>query len=189
MKRRFFTLAMAGLLLVAACGDDAGDGTTTAPADDGATTTAPADGATTAPSDDGATTTAPSDAAGVSTASTDLGTILVDPAGMTVYAFLNDTDGESTCYDDCAANWPAVPADAAISSDLDASMFGSTTRTDGTEQLTVGGQPLYNYAPDQAPGDTTGQGIGDVWFVVGADGAVIGGPEAAATSGSGLYGD
>jgi len=180
MKRRFFTLAMAGLLLLAACGDDAGDGTTTAPADDGATTT---------PSDDGATTTAPSEGAGVSTASTDLGTILVDPAGMTVYVFLNDTDGESTCYDDCAGIWPAVPADAAISSDLDSSMFGSTTRTDGTEQLTVGGQPLYTYAPDQAPGDTTGQGIGDVWFVVGADGAVIGGPEAAATTGSGLYGD
>lgn len=169
MKRRFFTLAMAGLLLLAACGDGAGEGTTTAPADDGAT--------------------APSEGAGVSTASTDLGTILVDPAGMTVYVFLNDTDGESTCYDDCAGIWPAVPADAAISSDLDSSMFGSTTRTDGTEQLTVGGQPLYTYAPDQAPGDTTGQGIGDVWFVVGADGAVIGGPEAAATTGSGLYGD
>jgi len=172
---------MAGLLLVAACGDGAGDdATTTAPADDATTTTAPAD--------DGATTTAASDGAGVSTASTDLGTVLVDPAGMTVYAFLNDTDGESTCYDDCAATWPAVPADAAISSDLDASMFGSTTRTDGTEQLTVAGQPLYTFAPDEAPGDTGGQGIGEVWFVVGADGAIIGGPEATAT-GSGKYGD
>ena len=180
MKRRFFTLAMAGLLLLAACGDGAGEGTTTAPADDGATTT---------PSDDGATTTAPSEGAGVSTASTDLGTVLVDPAGMTVYVFLNDTDGESTCYDDCAGNWPAVPGDAAISSDLDSAMFGTTTRTDGTEQLTVGGQPLYTYAPDQAPGDTTGQGIGEVWFVVGADGAVIGGPEATATTGSGIYDD
>jgi predicted lipoprotein with Yx(FWY)xxD motif len=161
MKRRFFTLAMAGLLLLAACGDDAGDGT--------AGTDAAADG--------------------VSTASTDLGTVLVDPDGMTMYVFLNDTDGESTCYDSCAGNWPAVPGDAAISSDLDSAMFGTTTRTDGTEQLTVGGQPLYTYAPDANPGDTTGQGVGDVWFVVGADGAMIGGPEAAATTGSGIYGD
>jgi predicted lipoprotein with Yx(FWY)xxD motif len=159
MKRRLFPLVLAGLLVLTACGDDAEDG----------------NGGTDA------------GAEGVSTASTDLGTILVDPDGMTVYVFTNDVDGESTCYDDCASNWPAVPGDATISSDLDSALFGTTTRDDGTEQLTVDGQPLYTYAPDSAPGDTTGQGVGEVWFVVGADGAMIGGPEAAANQSRGDY--
>ena len=159
MKRRIFSLVLVGMLVLAACGDGADGGT---------------DGT------DGGTDGTDAVAAGVSTASTDLGTILVDPDGMTVYVFTNDTAGESTCYDQCADLWPAVPADAPISSDLDGSMFGATTRTDGTEQLTVGGQPLYTYTPDEAPGDTTGQAFSDVWFVVGADGAMIGGPEATA---------
>jgi len=159
MKRHLFPLVFAGLLVLGACGDDADGGS------DG--TDAAADG--------------------VSTASTDLGTVLVDPDGMTVYVFTNDVAGESTCYDSCADTWPAVPADVPISSDLDSAMFGATTRTDGTEQLTVGGQPLYLYAPDSAPGDTTGQGVGEVWFVVDADGAMIGGPEAAANQSRGDY--
>jgi predicted lipoprotein with Yx(FWY)xxD motif len=160
MKRHLFLLALAAVLVLTACGDDGGDGS----------------GGTDAGSDS------------LSTASTDLGTVLVDPDGFTVYVFLNDTDGESTCYDSCAATWPAVPGDTAISSDLDSSMFGTTTRTDGTEQLTVDGQPLYRYAPDTNPGDTNGQGVGDVWFVVGSDGGMIGGPEAVATTGGGKYG-
>ncbi|MEX1124379.1 MAG: hypothetical protein WEE53_01815 [Acidimicrobiia bacterium] len=161
MKRHLFPLMLVGLLVLTACGDDAENGT----------------GGTDAAGD------------GVSTASTDLGTVLVDPDGMTVYVFLNDTDGESTCYDSCAATWPAVPGDTTIGSDLDSAIFGTTTRTDGTEQLTVGGQPLYRYSPDANPGDTGGQGIGEVWFVVGSDGAIIGGPEAAATTtGPGKYG-
>ena len=82
------------------------------------------------------------------------------------------------------ATWPAVPGDTAIGSDLDAAMFGTTARTDGIEQLTVNDQPLYRYAPDAGPGDTTGQAVGGVWFVVGADGAMIGGPEATSSGSS-----
>ena len=126
----------------------------------------------------------------MSTADTDLGTILVNADGFTMYVFTPDVDGVSTCYDDCAATWPAVPADTPIGAGVDASLFGSAPRTDGSEQLTVNGQPLYTFAPDANPGDTTGQGVNEVWFVVGADGAMIGGPEAAATGRGGYgYGD
>jgi predicted lipoprotein with Yx(FWY)xxD motif len=179
MKRTFALLTVAFLIL-GACADDS-DGASTTAGDGGATTTA-------AP-DDGAGTTA-AGGEGVSTSETDLGTVLVNAEGFTLYVFTNDTDGESTCYDDCAATWPAVPADTAIGGGLDAAMFGSAPRTDGTEQLTVNGQPLYTYTPDTNPGDTTGQGVGGVWFVVGTDGAMIGGPEAAATGrGDYDYGD
>lgn len=178
MKKRTWALLVAILLVTAACASDDGGGDTTAPADDGATTTVADGGATTTAVDDGATTTAGEEMAGVGTADTDLGTILVDAEGFTLYVFTNDTGGESSCYDDCLATWPAVPGDTAIGSDLDAAMFGTTARTDGTEQLTVNDQPLYRYAPDASPGDTTGQAVGGVWFVVGADGTMIGGPEA-----------
>ena len=158
-------------LFVAACGaGDEGGATTTAALDD-ATTTVAEEPTTT---EEMTTTTAAGDTAttgaemmdGVHASDTDLGSILVNAEGFTLYIFTNDTDGASTCYDACASTWPPVPGDVAISPELDASIFGTTTRDDGTEQLTVNGMPLYLYAPDTSPGDTTGQGVGGVWFVV-----------------------
>ena len=122
------------------------------------------------------------DEAIVEVASSDLGDILVDPEGRTVYLFLNDTDGENTCYDDCEANWPPLVADGdPVAGDgVDASKLGTTERTDGTVQVTYGGMPLYHFAGDEAAGDTNGQEIGDVWYVVAPDGSPVeGGAEAA----------
>jgi predicted lipoprotein with Yx(FWY)xxD motif len=121
---------------------------------------------------------------GIHSAETDLGTVLVDSDGFTVYVFTADVGGEPTCYDSCANNWPAVPADTAIGTDLDASLFGSVSRTDGPDQLTVNGQPLYTYAPDSQPGDTKGQGVGGAWFVVDVSGAMVGNPEASVDDGA-----
>ncbi|MGA7229296.1 MAG: hypothetical protein WBZ40_03655 [Acidimicrobiia bacterium] len=157
--RQATTLLTMAVLLVTACGGASGGGATT--------TTAGA-----------ATTTGPQAAEGIHGSDTELGTVLANPDGFTLYAFTNDTDDESTCYDACADLWPAVSADTPIASDLDATLFGSTTRTDGSEQLTVDGRPLYTYRPDTSPGDTGGQGFNGVWFVVGNDGTLIGGPEA-----------
>jgi predicted lipoprotein with Yx(FWY)xxD motif len=184
MTKRTLALVVALLLVVAACGTDAdADGgageTTTVPADDGETTTAAVDDATT-------TSGAEEETAGVHASDTELGTILVDEDGFTLYVFTNDTGGESSCYDDCATTWPPVAGDTAIGSDLDTAMFGTTARTDGDEQLTVNGQPLYRYTPDANPGDTTGQGVGGVWFVVGSDGAMIEGPEASSDTDDGV---
>lgn len=165
-------------LFVAACGaGDEGGATTTAALDD-ATTTVAEEPTTT---EEMTSTTAAGDTAttgaemmdGVHASDTDLGSILVNAEGFTLYIFTNDTDGASTCYDACASTWPPVPGDVSISPELDASIFGTTTRDDGTEQLTVNGMPLYLYAPDTSPGDTTGQGVGGVWFVVDDAGEVI----------------
>jgi predicted lipoprotein with Yx(FWY)xxD motif len=187
MKRTSLALLAAGLLVIAACGTDGEEGTsdttvagtdaptTTAAA---ATTTAAAEETTTSAAAE-ATTTAAAGAEGVHTADTDLGSILVDGEGFTLYIFTNDTEGTSNCNEGCIENWPAVPGDTTIGGDLDAAMFSTVTRADGSEQLAVNGLPLYRFAPDEAPGDVNGQGVGGVWFVVGADGNMIEGPEAA----------
>lgn len=189
MKRSTLSLLAAALLVIAACGGGAEEGTsdTTVADTEPATSTTAAveeEATTTASGGDEATTTAGEGAVeGVTGSETDLGTILVDPEGFTLYIFTNDTEGESTCNEGCIENWPAVPGDTAIGSDLDAAMFGTTTRADGTEQLTVNGMPLYRYTPDGAPGDVNGQGVGGVWFVVGTDGNMIEGPEASSEGG------
>ncbi len=162
------------LLLVAACGggDDTGADASTLPESDTTTTAGGADTTTTAVGDDEEAMD------GVHTASTELGEILVDPHGFTLYIFTDDTNGDSTCYDVCADLWPPVSGETSVSTGLDSTIFGTTTRTDGSEQLTVNGMPLYLYIPDANPGDTTGQDFGGVWFVVDGNGSVIGGPEA-----------
>lgn len=109
----------------------------------------------------------------LATASSSFGTILVDGDGLTLYVFDNDSGGESSCYDACAATWPPVTGTAAAGDGVDASLIGSTERTDGTTQVTYNGMPLYLYAADSAAGDVNGQGVGGVWWVVGADGEKI----------------
>jgi predicted lipoprotein with Yx(FWY)xxD motif len=183
LKRTRLSLLVAGLLVIAGCATEEGSSETTVAGTDAPTTSA-AEATTTAAAEDTTTsaaaeaTTSAAAAEGVHTADTDLGSILVDGEGFTLYIFTNDTEGVSTCYDDCAANWPAVPGDTAVGGDLDASLFATAPRDDGSEQLTVNGMPLYRFTPDAAPGDVNGQGVGGVWFVVGADGNMIEGPEA-----------
>lgn len=101
------------------------------------------------------------------------GDILVDAEGRTLYLFQSDTNGTSACVDDCEATWPPLTGDVAAGDGLDASQLGSTQRADGSIQATYAGHPLYYFAGDQAEGDTNGQGVGDVWFVVGPDGSAI----------------
>jgi len=114
-------------------------------------------------------------------AQSDLGEILTDADGRTLYAFTNDVDGQSVCNDDCATNWPPLTIDeneeVSAAAGVSATWIGSITRDDGSAQVTYSGHPLYYFAADAAPGDTAGQGVGGVWFVLGADGELIGAPE------------
>lgn len=111
----------------------------------------------------------------VDTTESDLGTILTDAEGRTLYVFLNDTEGESTCYDDCAQSWPALETegDAQAGAGTDASLLGTAERQDGALQVTYNEMPLYYFANDSEPGQTNGQGVGDVWFVVSAEGEPV----------------
>jgi predicted lipoprotein with Yx(FWY)xxD motif len=99
----------------------------------------------------------------VATASTKLGTVLVDSKGMTLYTSSGDTTpGASSCTGGCATIWPplAVTATPIYAAGLTASKFATITRSDGTKQLAYNGKPLYTFANDSAAGATTGQGVG-----------------------------
>lgn len=108
------------------------------------------------------------------TASTDLGTVVVDAKGMTLYGFTKDADGTSTCNGACATAWPPVLVNGDIAVDgLDKALFSVIDRTDGTKQLKMGKWPLYRFSGDAAAGDTNGQASGGSWFVIGADAKLI----------------
>lgn len=96
-----------------------------------------------------------------------LGNFLVDGKGMTLYLFTNDTPGVSNCSGGCLQAWPPllVDGDPAAGEGV-AGKLGVIVRADGSRQVTYNDMPLYYYAADSKPGDTTGQGVGGVWFVV-----------------------
>jgi predicted lipoprotein with Yx(FWY)xxD motif len=94
-----------------------------------------------------------------------LGTILVGPSGMTLYTFVSDKeDGKSACAGSCARKWP--PFTAAATAPAPRAPLGLITRDDGARQYAWKGKPLYYYADDKKPGDTTGHEVGKSWFVV-----------------------
>jgi predicted lipoprotein with Yx(FWY)xxD motif len=96
-----------------------------------------------------------------------LGSYLADEKGMTLYVFKKDSPGKSACAGDCVAKWPLYYRDSvAVSGSLKAGDFATITREDGQKQTTYKGLPLYYFAADKAPGDTNGQGVKDVWYVV-----------------------
>lgn len=98
------------------------------------------------------------------------GPALTDRDGFTLYLFTEDSTAPSvsTCDGECARTWPPVLAGAGEPelSGVDPALVGEVAREDGTRQLTVGGWPVYRYAEDTAPAQTTGHGVDGTWFVI-----------------------
>jgi predicted lipoprotein with Yx(FWY)xxD motif len=94
---------------------------------------------------------------------------------MTLYVFTKDTPNTSTCTGTCEVVWmPLLTSGPPVAgTGVDASLLGTITRQDGTKQVTYNGRPLYRWFRDQKAGDTTGQGIGNTWFVISPKGANI----------------
>jgi predicted lipoprotein with Yx(FWY)xxD motif len=101
-------------------------------------------------------------ATAITTAETDKGTALVDGKGMTLYVFDKDAPAVSNCYKECEALWPIMKASPGDKPQGD---FTIVTRTNGDLQWAYSGKPLYHWAKDTKPGDTTGDGVKGVWHV------------------------
>ncbi|WP_435196289.1 twin-arginine translocation signal domain-containing protein [Natronomonas sp. EA1] len=104
------------------------------------------------------------------------GAILVGPNGMSLYMFTPDEGTESVCYGGCAEAWPPLlvesPQHVVRGAGVRATL-GTTTRTDGTIQVTANGMPLYYWFRDERPGDVDGQEVGNVWFLLNGAGQPI----------------
>jgi predicted lipoprotein with Yx(FWY)xxD motif len=102
----------------------------------------------------------------------ELGKILTDGQGMTLYLYTRDGENVSNCYDQCAVNWPPLLVEEGqepVAGPGLTGELGTTERTDGGRQVTYNGMPLYYWIQDSNPGDATGQDVGDVWYVVHPD--------------------
>ncbi len=172
------TLAIAGLA-VAGCGSSGSSGSGKTEANGYPSTGA----ATSSGAAASGTSSSASSAAGLGTAiateHTKLGTILVaGPKHLTVYLFVADTGPTSTCSGGCAQVWPPVTTTGAPKAEGEAVAgdLGTTTRSDGSKQVTYKGHPLYWYVTDSKAGETTGQGVasfGAPWYVMSPSGSEI----------------
>jgi predicted lipoprotein with Yx(FWY)xxD motif len=107
-----------------------------------------------------------------------LGRILVDGKGITLYDFVKDKGGTSSCYGACAALWPPLITKGKphAGSGVRASLLGTTKRKDGKLEVTYNRHPLYYFVSDRKPGQTTGQGVnqfGGPWWVLSSAGKEI----------------
>jgi len=101
---------------------------------------------------------------------------VVDAAGNALYLYDKDTASPSVsnCTGGCLKAWPAATVTGTPTGTGITGTLGTITRTDdGTTQITLAGWPLYRYIKDTKPGDTTGQAVGGIWWLVTPDGKKI----------------
>jgi predicted lipoprotein with Yx(FWY)xxD motif len=154
-------------LAVAGCGSSSSTAASSSPA--AASSSAAASGSSSA--------AAP--AVKIATAKGSAGTYLTGASGRAVYLWVADTNGKSACSGACAAAWPPVlvSGSATAGTGATAGDLGTTTRSDGSKQVTYKGHPLYYFSGDPSAGTTTGQGsdsFGAKWWLVSPSGAAIG---------------
>ena len=96
-----------------------------------------------------------------------VGSYLTDIKDMALYWFKKDAPGKSACAGPCLEKWPLYFREAVKAPEgVKAEDFGTITREDGQKQTTFRGYPLYYWVNDKAAGDTLGQGVNNVWYVI-----------------------
>jgi predicted lipoprotein with Yx(FWY)xxD motif len=131
----------------------------------------------------------------VGVANSSLGSILVNSNGHTLYLFKADSGTKSACAGACATAWPPLMATGTptAGTGLTASKLGTTTRSNGGQQVTYNGHPLYLFVKDTKAGETNGQGataFGASWFALTPSGNQASAPASSsggASSGSYSY--
>jgi len=170
----FGALAVVGALVLAACGGSGSSNSGTS-SSSGASST-PIYGA--APPSTSNTSNSAGAASTLSTTTSSLGTFLVDAKGRTLYLWNADKGSMSTCTGACAQAWPPLTTTGTpkASGAVKSSLLGTTKRSDGSREVTYAGHPLYTFAGDTQPGQTTGEGsngFGAPWWVVSPAGKAL----------------
>ena len=90
----------------------------------------------------------------VAISGSELGRVLVDGRGRTLYLFERDKHGKSSCTGPCATAWPPLIASGKplASAGARASLLGTTKRADGRLQVTYNHHPLYTFVKDTREG-------------------------------------
>jgi predicted lipoprotein with Yx(FWY)xxD motif len=106
----------------------------------------------------------------------ELGMVLVDSKGFTLYDFHKDRGTQSACYGACAGAWPPLltTGEPQPSNGASAGKLGTTKRKDGTTQVTYAGHPLYTFSADRKPGEANGHdfsNFGAQWYALRGSGA------------------
>jgi predicted lipoprotein with Yx(FWY)xxD motif len=163
----FALLAIAAALTIAGCGSSSSNGSTGASSSSGGAYGGEEKATSTAaetPSSGPVATISVGTAANV-------GQVLVDSKGMTLYYFQKDQkgSGKSKCSGACASAWPPLTTGGAAKamSGVQASMLGTIKRSDGTTQVTYAGWPLYTFVEDKKPGEDNGtdsKAFGASWY-------------------------
>jgi predicted lipoprotein with Yx(FWY)xxD motif len=159
---RLAALALASALVLAACGSSSSSSTSSTATTSGAAKPA----------------SSPRPASVVGTSSSSLGTFLVDAKGRALYLWDADHGSKSVCSGACATAWPPLTTTGMpkAGGKAESSLLGTTTRADGSREVTYAGHPLYYYAGDSGAGQTNGQGsdsFGSPWWVVSPAGKAI----------------
>jgi predicted lipoprotein with Yx(FWY)xxD motif len=155
-------------LLVAAC-SSGGSSSSAAPA---ASSPAAAGASSAAASGGGSGSTV------ITTATSSGNTFLTDGSGLAVYLWVKDTGSTSNCTGACAGAWPPVMATGTVTAagSAKSSDLSTTTRSDGSKQVTYDGHPLYYFSGDSGAGTATGQGsdgFGAKWWLVAPSGSDV----------------
>ena len=116
--------------------------------------------------------------ASVSLRTTKLGAVLVNAKGHTLYLFTKDKSAKSSCSGMCAKYWPPAIARTkpTAGTGIKPALLGTTTRSDGSKQLTYNHHPLYGFALDKQAGQVNGQAataFGGRWWAVSARGVAV----------------
>jgi predicted lipoprotein with Yx(FWY)xxD motif len=166
-------LALVAVLAIVGCGGGGGSSsssTESEPATSKESATTESEPAT---SKESATTAGEpkEEAAVVKVTDTDLGKVIVDAAGMTMYDFHKDKGTTPSCYGACAEAWPPLLTEGkpTAAGGAEAPLLGVTKRKDGTEQVTYAGHPLYGFIEDRGPGETNGNDVdafGAEWYAL-----------------------
>jgi predicted lipoprotein with Yx(FWY)xxD motif len=109
-----------------------------------------------------------------------LGTILVNSRGFTLYMFVPDKQKKVTCKGQCAVIWPPVKIKTGQKPTAGGAarkaLLGTDPNPSGGRVVTYNHWPLYTYITDTKPGQVKGQAIklnGGYWYVLSPAGKVI----------------